>query len=61
MIPQRNKLLIAITCFAVAIALWFIGCTYIPQSSPIPTGVEMEAPYGWQDYCTRYPDDEACK
>ena len=63
MIPQKHKLIVSISCFVIAFLIWLlIGCApYIPPSSTIPTGVETEAPAGWQDYCDRHPEDEACK
>jgi len=39
-----------------------MGCgPYIPPSTSIPTGVEVSAPSGWQDYCTRHPEDASCR
>jgi len=62
MIPKSHNLIIAITCFLIGLILLLIGCApYIPPSTTIPTGVETEAPAGWQDYCDRHPEDEACK
>jgi len=62
MIPRWHNLIIGIVCLGLGLYLMtFVGCApHIPSSTSMQMGQEVSEPYGWTDYCTRYPADPSC-
>ena len=48
-----------LTIIIIILLITVMGCMPV-TTTHIPKGKAVSAPWGWTDYCKRYPEDPAC-